>query len=198
MSQSRQGVASGVPGQAKRMPFVVLLLALVVGAMSLLLALNTASAAHEVSRHDAAVADSALSAQLVELQNRINASAAPANIARVAQGLGMVPADAPAFLRIDANGKVKLLGSPAAATAPAPPPPSKPKPTPTATPTKPVSSTTPVKPVSSTTPVKPGAKTTPVKSTAKSSTTAAAPTTSAAPSPSPTPPSTFSLGGGAR
>jgi len=182
------------------MPFVLLLVALVVGAMSLLLALNTASAAHEVARHDAAVADTSLAAQLVDLRNQINASAAPGNIARVAQSLGMVPADAPAFLRIDANGKLTLLGRPAAASAPAAPPVSTPKSTPKSTPTahptssvsSSASTSSPAKAASQSTPAHgAGAKSTPANSPAHTT-----PVTS--PAPPPNPPSTFSLGGGAR
>jgi len=188
------------PGQAKRMPFVLLLVALVVGAMSLLLALNTASAAHEVARHDAAVADTSLAAQLVDLRNQINASAAPGNIARVAQGLGMVPADAPAFLRIDAGGKVALLGSPAAASAPAAPPVSTPKSTPT--PSHPASSSSSSSASSSTTSsAKPGSQGTPAQGGGAKSTpvnSAAHTTPATSPAPPPNPPSTFSLGGGAR
>jgi len=187
------------PPQAKRTPFVVLLLALVVGAMSLLLVLNTASAANEVDRHNAAVADSALAARLVDLRNQINASAAPANIARVARSLGMVPADAPAFLRIDADGKVKLLGRPAAATAPAAPASTKAKSTAKSTAT---SATKATSTTGATGTVTPGGKTAPAQgATSKSTGTKTSPANSApadAPSPTPTPPSTFSLGGGAR
>jgi hypothetical protein len=112
-----------------RIPFAVLVLGLVAGTMALLLALNTASAANEVSRHDAAVQDEQLNAQIVALQNEVALSAAPQNIAQIAQGLGMVPAGNPAFLRIDTDGSVKVLGSPSPASAPYTPPPAAPKPT---------------------------------------------------------------------
>ncbi|MEO6886613.1 MAG: septum formation initiator family protein, partial [Jatrophihabitantaceae bacterium] len=98
--------------RAPRVPFAILVVALVVGAMSALLALNTASAANELNRHDLAVQDTGLSAELEQLQNEVAASAAPGNLASVAAALGMVPAANPAFLRIGVDGKLTVLGSP--------------------------------------------------------------------------------------
>ena len=60
------------------MPFAVLVVGLVVGGMALLLALNTASAANELRRHDLAAQDSQIAAQLQVLRNEVAASAAPA------------------------------------------------------------------------------------------------------------------------
>jgi hypothetical protein len=188
------------------MPFAVLLLGLVVGALALLLALNTASAANELDRHKAASADAQLSAQLIELQNRIAASAAPANIARVATDLGMVPAGNPAFLRQGEDGHYVVLGSPAPASAPPLPVPAKkktPKPstTPTTTPPR-TPATSPAKSTGTpsgaatraggTTPAKP--TTTRPTTTRPTTTPPAAPT----PTPTPTPNPTISLPGGAR
>jgi hypothetical protein len=188
------------------MPFAVLLLGLVVGALALLLALNTASAANELDRPKAASADAQLSAQLIELQNRIAASAAPANIARVATDLGMVPAGNPAFLRQGEDGHYVVLGSPAPASAPPLPVPAKkktPKPstTPTTTPPR-TPATSPAKSTGTpsgaatraggTTPAKP--TTTRPTTTRPTTTPPAAPT----PTPTPTPNPTISLPGGAR
>jgi len=97
--------------RAPRTPFVLLVLGLVVGGMCLLLALNTASAANEVSRHDLAARDESAAAQLVELENQVQASAAPANLAAAAAALGMVPAGTPGFLEIGKHGQVRVLGS---------------------------------------------------------------------------------------
>jgi hypothetical protein len=125
-------VRSPVPKHAPKVPFALLVVGLVVGGMCALLALNTASAANELARHDLAAKDSDVAARLVQAGNQVAASAAPGSLGSAAAALGMVPATAPAFLRVDANGKVIVLGSPAPASAPpVPPPPTKPKPTPT-------------------------------------------------------------------
>lgn len=174
---------------APRTPFVLLVLGLVVGGMCLLLALNTASAANEVARHDLAANDQSAAAQLVELENEVQASAAPANLAAAAAGLGMVPAGNPGFLEIGKNGHVRVMGEAAQASAlPVVVPhltPTKsvqPKPKPSTT-TSPGKSATPT--TTSTT------STSPSKSTAdhahRRGAAATAPTSSSAPAPSPTP-----------
>jgi hypothetical protein len=104
------------PKHAPRVPFALLVAGLIGGGMVLLLMLNTASAANELQRHGLADRDAAIAAQVQELRNEVAASAAPANLAAAAVQLGMVPAGSPAFLVIGANGVIKLLGSPGAAT----------------------------------------------------------------------------------
>lgn len=111
---------------ARRTPFVLLLLGLVVGGLCALLALNTASAANEVDRHDLAQKDQSIAAQLVQLNNERRASAAPANLAAAAEQLGMVPQGTPGFIELDANGHAQVKGKAAPATAPPPPVPPKP------------------------------------------------------------------------
>ena len=111
------------PKHAPRVPFALLVLGLLVGAMIALLALNTASAANELRRHDLAAKDASIAASVEQLNNEVAASAAPGNLARVAAQLGMVPAGNPAFLQIDPDGRVRVLGSPGPATAPALPAP---------------------------------------------------------------------------
>jgi hypothetical protein len=102
-------------------PFALLVIGLIVGGMCALLALNTASAANELSRHDLAAKDADLAAQVQQLQNEVAASAAPGSLASAAARLGMVPAGNPAFLKIGADGTVRLLGSAAPASAAAVP-----------------------------------------------------------------------------
>jgi outer membrane biosynthesis protein TonB len=104
------------PG-ARRTPFVLLLGGLVVGGLCALLALNTASAANEVQRHDLALRDQNIAARVVQLQNDQQASAAPANLARAAEALGMVPAGNPGFLEMGTDGQVRVVGKAAPATA---------------------------------------------------------------------------------
>jgi cobalamin biosynthesis Mg chelatase CobN len=116
MTRPPAAPARHAPG-AKRTPFALLLGGLVVGGLCALLALNTASAANEVQRHDLALRDQNIAARVVQLQNDQQASAAPANLARAAEALGMVPAGNPGFLEIGSDGHVRLMGRAAPATA---------------------------------------------------------------------------------
>jgi hypothetical protein len=187
------GAPKHAPG-ARRGPFVVLVLALVLGGLGALLALNTAAAANELRRRGIADSDQSAAARVVQLQNEVAASAAPGNLAAAAVQLGMAPVGNPAFLVVGTDGRVRMLGSPAAVPAVLLAPPSVP------------SSTTPAK---STTP----ARRTRTTSTAKSSTTAtrhaAAHTTTHtathtathrphSPSPTPTPTPNSTVPGGPR
>ena len=175
----RRACGEHQPKHAPRVPFALLVAGLIVGGMCALLALNTASAANELARHGLAGKDSDVAAQLEQVRNDVAASAAPGSLGSAAAALGMVPAGAPAFLKIGADGKVTLLGSPAPATsAPAAPPPARPKATPTKT------NATPAK----------------AKTTAKTKARTAAKTTAkAAPkTPTATPTPTTTLPGGPR
>ena len=192
------------PG-APRTPFAVLLGGLIVASLCALLALNTASAANEVRRHDLAVKDAAISDSLVQLNNDVNESAAPQNLAAAAAALGMVPANNPAFLVIGADGKVSLMGSPVAVKPPALPiaaalSPSKatPSSTPSSTPTGGAASSGSSKSTSktpSTTPT--GAHPSTGSSTPKGS-SKPTPTPTATPTPTPTPTPNTTLPGGPR
>jgi hypothetical protein len=136
---ARPGTGPGYrPKHAPRVPFALLVVGLVVGGMCALLALNTASAANELARHQIAGKDSDVSGRLEQVRNQVAASAAPGSLGQAATALGMVPVGAPAFLKISADGRVILLGSPAPATAPPPPP--------KATPTKKATATKAKKP----------------------------------------------------
>jgi hypothetical protein len=119
---ARRGAGPGYqPKHAPRVPFALLVGGLILGGMCALLALNTASAANELARHQIAGKDSDVAGQLEQVRNQVAASAAPGSLGRAAAALGMVPAGAPAFLKIGADGRVVLLGSPAPATVVAPP-----------------------------------------------------------------------------
>ncbi len=104
------------PPRAPRVPFALLVVGLIVGGMVLLLALNTASAAIELERHNLASKDQSVAAQVQNLRNEVALSAAPGNLARAAAELGMVPAGNPAFIVVAADGSVKVLGKPKAVT----------------------------------------------------------------------------------
>jgi hypothetical protein len=141
MSKGRSG-----PEHAPRVPFALLVVGLVAGGLSLLLALNTASAANELRRHDLAGRDAEIAAQLQQASNEVAASDAPNALASAAGALGMVPAGNPVFISVGADATVKVLGVGAPASPlPLPPvvvpvtragsPAAAPTPTNTATPT---------------------------------------------------------------
>jgi type II secretory pathway pseudopilin PulG len=169
------------PRSAPRVPFALLLVTLVIGGMCALLLLNTASAANQVRRHDLAVTDAAVAAQVQQLRNQVAASAAPGALGSAAAELGMVPAGNPAFLEIGPDGTVHVLGRPAAATAQVAPPPAPTHPPPT------VSKPAAAKSSAGTHP----AKTTPVHAGNPHGGAAASTT----PTPTPTPTPTTTLGG---
>ena len=127
-----RSVPQHAPRHAPRIPFALLVIGLIVGGLVTLLALNTASAANELHRHEAALRDATVAAQLEQLRNEVAASEAPGNLAAIAAQIGMVPGGNPAFLEIGPDGTVSVLGSPAPATAAPVAPPSTAHPTPTA------------------------------------------------------------------
>lgn len=205
--------AKHAPG-APRTPFVLLVLGLLVGGMFALLALNTVSAANEVARHDLAADDQSAAAQLVELENEAQASAAPANVAAAARALGMVPAGNPGFLEIGRNGAVRVLGraqqaSEVPVVVAAPTTHTSPKPTPTPTPTASPTTTAKARSTSTATPTAVAPRTTTrgnapttrsaTKTTSKTArATSAASTTAPRPTPTPTPTPNSTLPGGER
>lgn len=167
------------PKHAPRVPFALLVLGLLVGGLVALLALNTASAANELHRHDVAAKDASIAASVEQLNNDVAASEAPGNLARIAAQFGMVPAGNPAFLQIDPDGKVRVLGSPGPASAPAVRAPSTPPPR-----------RTPAKPTATRVP---GSKTTSTHAGVHTS-----PHPTPTPTPTPTPNATTTLPGGTR
>ena len=100
----------------------LLVAGLIVGGMCALLALNTAAAAEELRRHALSQANADMADDVQQLQARLAAREAPAALARAPRELGMVPAGNPAFLSIQPDGRVKVLGDPQPATAPPPTP----------------------------------------------------------------------------
>jgi hypothetical protein len=98
------------PKHAPRVPFALLVVGLVAGGLGLLLALNTASAANELRRHDLAGRDAEIAAQLQQANNEVAASDAPNALASAAGELGMVPAGNPVFISVGPDAKAKVLG----------------------------------------------------------------------------------------
>ena len=124
-----RGARGTGPKHAPRLPFALVVTGLVLGGMALLLTLNTVSAANELRRHDLAVRDEAVAAQVEQLRNEVAASAAPLALAGAAAALGMVPAGNPAFL-VHTDGRFVVRGKPLPAPYPAVPLPTTSKPAP--------------------------------------------------------------------
>jgi hypothetical protein len=114
-------VTGAVSSRLRRLPLPVLLGLMLVAGLCALLALNTASAAQELKQR--ALTDSNASTLDVEqqLERDLAAKQAPAALASAATAQGLVPNPNPAFLRINADGSVTILGSPAPASVPPPP-----------------------------------------------------------------------------
>jgi type II secretory pathway pseudopilin PulG len=126
-----------VPGaphgiRLRRLPLPVLLGLMLVGGLCALLALNTASAAQELKQRSLTESNAGLSDQAQQLMRDLAAKQAPDSLAAAAAAQGLVPNPNPAFLRLNADGSVTVLGSPAPASL-APPPATR-KPTATARP----------------------------------------------------------------
>lgn len=102
----------------RRARFVLLVLAVLGAGLCALLALNTATAASEVAERRLDASNSSLTDSAQQLSRDIAGAQAPDNLARMAAALGLVPADSPAFLRINADGSATVLGK--AARVPAP------------------------------------------------------------------------------
>jgi len=127
--------------RVRRLPLPVLLALMLVGGLCTLLALNTASAAQELRQRALTDSNAELSDAAQQLTRDLAAKQAPGALASAAAAQGLVPNPNPAFLRLNADGSVTVLGSPAqASVAPPPSPPAGPTPTaaasPSATPTK--------------------------------------------------------------
>ena len=114
-------VTGAVSSRLRRLPLAVLLGLMLVAGLCALLALNTASAAQELKQR--ALTDSNASTLDVEqqLERDLAAKQAPAALASAATAQGLLPNPNPAFLRINADGSVTILGSPAPASVPPPP-----------------------------------------------------------------------------
>jgi hypothetical protein len=103
-----------------RAPFVLLVVAMLVGTTLGLLVLNTAIAVDSLKATQLR-ADNAERAQEVQrLEQQVISGGTPAEIARAAVAAGMVPAGPAAYLVIDPDGGSILRGTPAPAEAPTP------------------------------------------------------------------------------
>lgn len=115
--------APGRPMRAAllRMPFVVVLIVLLAGAVGGVLYLNTKTDESGMRAQQASATAAQLRLQIESLNRAIADLAATPRIAQEARALGMVPAGDAAILTVDAGGHTSLIGtpkpvSPAAAT----------------------------------------------------------------------------------
>lgn len=109
---------AGTAPRPRRAPFLVLLLAVLGAGLCTLLVLNTATAASEVQERQLDASNRSLTDSAQQLSRDIADAQAPANLARMAAALGLVPADSPAFLRLNPDGSATVLGKPARVRAP--------------------------------------------------------------------------------
>lgn len=109
--------AAAVAGE-RRAPFVLLIVALLVGTTLALLVLNTAIAVDSLKATSLRAENAQRAQEVQRLEQLVVAGGAPAEVARVAVEQGLVPAGAPGYLVIGPDGEVELRGTPAPATAP--------------------------------------------------------------------------------
>jgi hypothetical protein len=118
------------PTRARRAPFVVLILGILLLGLIGLLLLNTASAQDAFRLHRLQIAAANVNDERQALSERVNQLTGPAGLAVEAQKLGMVPVEAPAFWKpgdplppgarvLDGIVVVPAAGPPPAAPAPA-------------------------------------------------------------------------------
>ncbi len=110
-------------GSASRVSFVVLVMGLLVVGVVTTLWLSTQSTADSLRLAHAQQATQNLAAKVQLLQQQIARGESPDQIAKLAQQLGMVPANNLAHIVVGPNGQVTVVGTPSPATSPAPPPP---------------------------------------------------------------------------
>ncbi len=101
-----------------RAPFVLLVVALLVGTTLGLLILNTAIAVDSLKATQLRAANAERAQQVQSLEQRVVAGGTPEQIAAAAAAAGLVPAGPAAFLVIAPDGSSTLRGTPEPAAAP--------------------------------------------------------------------------------
>jgi hypothetical protein len=100
-----------------RAPFVLLVVAMLVGTTLGLLILNTVIAVDSLKATQLRAGNAARAQEVQRLEQQVVSGGAPAEIARAAVAAGMVPAGPAAYLVIDPDGGSVLRGTPAPAGA---------------------------------------------------------------------------------
>jgi hypothetical protein len=102
----------------RRAPFVLLVVALLVGTTLGLLILNTAIAVDSVKATQLQARNAERAQEVQRLERQVVAGGAPAQVAAAAVAAGLVPAGTAAYLVIAPDGSVVLRGTPVPASAP--------------------------------------------------------------------------------
>jgi hypothetical protein len=101
----------------RRAPFVLLVVALLVGTTLALLVLNTAIAVDSLKATQLRADNAARAEEVQRLQRQEVSGSTPAEIARAAVAAGLVPAGAAGHLVIQPDGSTVLRGTPEPAPA---------------------------------------------------------------------------------
>ena len=113
----------------RRAPFVLLVVALLVGTTLGLLFLNTAIAVDSLKATQLRTGNAQRVEEVQRLEQQVVNGRTPAELAGKAVAAGMVPAGPPAYLVIEPDGSSEVRGTPESASGPTPgeqPPPSQP------------------------------------------------------------------------
>lgn len=112
----RLRVAPPAPVAVPRTPFIVLVLLAVVGGVMGILVLNTKINENAFKLQDLQESQAALHDEQQGLDQQIDVYEDPGNLAAAARKLGLVPAGAPAYIRLP-DGKVVGVAQPAGGSA---------------------------------------------------------------------------------
>jgi hypothetical protein len=96
----------------RRAPFVLLVVAMLVGTTLGLLVLNTAIAVDSLKATQLRVANAERAQELQRLEQQVVSGSTPAEVARAADAAGLVPAGTAGYLVIGPDGTAVLRGTP--------------------------------------------------------------------------------------
>ena len=109
-----------VPGS--RAPFVLLVVAMLVGTTLGLLVLNTVIAVDSLKATSLRAENAERAQEVQRLEQQVTTAGTPAEIARSAEAAGLVPAGTAGYLVLDPDGGAVLRGTPEPAPEPVPQP----------------------------------------------------------------------------
>ena len=123
--------------RSSRAPFVLLIVAMLVGTTLSLLVLNTAIAVDSLKATTLRQENAKRAQEVQQLQQQVVDGSTPERLAGAGASAGLVPAGTAGYLVVQPDGTSTLRGTPT--PAPAPPPPSPPSPSPSPSPMPPAS-----------------------------------------------------------
>jgi hypothetical protein len=113
--------ARGARARTRRAPFVLLVLALLVGTTVALLVLNTAIAVDSLKASALRRENAKRVEEVQRLERQVITGSTPQELAAAAASAGLVPAGPPGHLVVEPDGSSTLRGTPTPAPAVAPP-----------------------------------------------------------------------------